>query len=1331
MKIWLRSSRVIASFLSAALLWPSQTAWSVGDTHMALGMAEEGISPSAGAIVFKNILDKASVWVARDAAGNNIPNIVLDSDGYPIPQPGVLYSTSLGTNMRDGFFPGEYVVAWDNDGVVSPQGAAVSNVVAGDHRTTFTLSANTGMAIRIDKDNPANHVNNIRVMEQRFESDYLEHPFYPDWLSLNSNFKCMRTMGWSGVFPTPTRRITGTAVSWTPTTVDLGPQYTQPDGFYKHWLFSVSAPNSPTALVEDSAGSVLTLAPAMKGTNMPTPLPYTLDLVAPRWVGERTLPSEIQKTTSRGMSWEELAKAGVDFHGDLWLNIPTMADDDFIAEMAHYFHQNFSAKNPGQKIYLEYSNEVFNFSGEGFWASRIMAPYYGLKQLYYWNSMRCCQIFHIWNQEYGEDDLTANRRTSQLVRLIGWLAADAGGSQTKAMLDFNQWPANEPYHLAGADPAHPRTASEYADALSIAPYASFYNSPNGTMSLSDFANYSLGQTMSAFQTGADKAYGWTKGAATAAAARHLQLVIYEGSDAYSFAPGPYEWDRVKAFVKAVYHTPLYLSIYLNFLNELDSLNDASTGAVVSLYTSSAMFFFENNPGQYPGPTGQWGCLATSVNPQTDNYKWQAYMSYLNRRVAPVWPDVLTADAINASQINLHWSDNSNNETSFSLERKDGNGSFSVLTTLAANTSSYADTMNIAPSSRYTYRVRAANTDGFSEYSNEANVRTPDFDTDIPLAPWELRASIDSQSSIRVHWINPADATAPNATAIVVQREVLNKDGSVKTAFADIATVDPTDNFYIDSGLPPSTGGNQSGPYVYRVFAIRGIQRSLPSNESEEILLNPSYTVDPNSPNLVASTTSSGDVQLTWTVKSTIDQNFTIERSTGPEGSAGPVGWTDLATTADAATLIYTDAAPPAGIYYYQLKIPQTTGATIFSNTAIADVHPASFYVPVAPSYLEAQAVGSSQIYLSWTDNSNSESGFTVERLDSGTNTWNAIATLQPNVTNFSDTSLAVSTAYSYRVKATASPADSAYSNTASATTLAASFNGTLSISPASLSATAVSTTEIDLKWIDDSINEDNYVIERLNSTGSWNAIANLAAESTSFSNTGLTPATSYSYRVRAGNSAGVSSPSNVATVSTFNLSTAVDPPAKPTNLQVGIVTVNSVELEWTDNATSETAYLVEQEGPDGLWVQIAALGPDATRFTASALNPSTKYFFRVKTRNGAGDSFYSDPVGAFTQSINSSSAPPSTGFSSNEKLVITPSVVNFGKGDCCVTISNLSKSTTRIRVFKPHGPVRAEAVPNSSSSIQIDLTKFNLSAGVVFVETQGGEKQTAKLVILK
>ncbi len=94
------------------------------------------------------------------------------------------------------------------------------------------------------------------------------------------------------------------------------------------------------------------------------------------------------------------------------------------------------------------------------------------------------------------------------------------------------------------------------------------------------------------------------------------------------------------------------------------------------------------------------------------------------------------------------------------------------------------------------------------------------------------------------------------------------------------------------------------------------------------------------------------------------------------------------------------------------------------------------HFPGAPSSLSATSSSSTWISLNWSDNSNNETGFKIERSANGTSGWTQISTVGANATTYNNTGLICGTPYYYRVRSYNTAGNSTYSNTANATTSA-------------------------------------------------------------------------------------------------------------------------------------------------------------------------------------------------------------------------------------------------------------------------------------------------------
>jgi hypothetical protein len=133
---------------------------------------------------------------------------------------------------------------------------------------------------------------------------------------------------------------------------------------------------------------------------------------------------------------------------------------------------------------------------------------------------------------------------------------------------------------------------------------------------------------------------------------------------------------------------------------------------------------------------------------------------------PAAPSNLAAVATSSTQVDLTWSDNSNNEESFKIGRSTDGVLFFSQETTDPNDTSYSDT-TVAASTTYWYRIRAYNSDGYSSYANVVSVTTPPSGGTTAKTPhglYEIGGGFDNpgisgyRAELKWSTGNPSDGT---------------------------------------------------------------------------------------------------------------------------------------------------------------------------------------------------------------------------------------------------------------------------------------------------------------------------------------------------------------------------------------------------------------------------------------------------------------------------------------------------------------------------------------------------------------------------------------------
>jgi subtilase family serine protease len=202
----------------------------------------------------------------------------------------------------------------------------------------------------------------------------------------------------------------------------------------------------------------------------------------------------------------------------------------------------------------------------------------------------------------------------------------------------------------------------------------------------------------------------------------------------------------------------------------------------------------------------------------------------------------------------------------------------------------------------------------------------------------------------------------------------------------------------------------------------------------------------------------------------------------------------------------------AGNYTFEATITDTSGLSVTSSTTVT-VNQTLTSIVVAPGTATVNDGATQQFGATAEDqfgNSiSTQPGFTWSLTSgSGTLSSNGMYTAPSTGTGTA------------AVKATAN----GMASTASVTF------GAVPAAPTNLTATVISTNQVNLAWTDNNSNATGEVVQRSTNGANWNTIAKLSATATSYSDTSVRKGQTYSYRVYAYNSFGNSPYSNVVSV---------------------------------------------------------------------------------------------------------------------------------------------------------------------------------------------------------
>ncbi|NLK87154.1 MAG: hypothetical protein GX279_06655 [Clostridiaceae bacterium] len=494
-----------------------------------------------------------------------------------------------------------------------------------------------------------------------------------------------------------------------------------------------------------------------------------------------------------------------------------------------------------------------------------------------------------------------------------------------------------------------------------------------------------------------------------------------------------------------------------------------------------------------------------VSGETYIYRVRSYnimgnSPYSNEIIVNAWdpaaPTTLTVTPVSSTRLDLAWNYSGTENYNTIIERKTGaEGKWEFLYTTAAGVLKYSDT-GLSPNTRNFYRVRKAlgtGSAGIPYPNNEIGIGAYTY-----LGNIHLSGDAYSNNTIRLSW------SGNNERAdIIIERKMAN--GS----FSALTTVGPDTNYWTDTtGLVPGAS------YTYRAKARTVTNESL---YSAELTVRNYYLEAPS--NLTISVDADQNVNLSWQDNSADETGFEIWRYT-----YGKSTYSQYAIVGQNATS-FKDVNVEKGAQYMYLVRAYVTSDGLYSSFTNSVSMGVGLISP--PVNLNYKYISDTQVLLEWTDTSDNEDGFKIERRIGTDGVWTTLYWVSKNQKSYNVTGLNPYTNYYFRVRA--------YNNSLNADSVSEDILVSFASprKPTNVTAVSISSTQVKLSWKDNSDNEEKFrILRSTRSGGTFAAIAEVGKNIVTYLDNTVRADTNYFYKVEAVNSIGRSESSSEAGVRT-------------------------------------------------------------------------------------------------------------------------------------------------------------------------------------------------------
>jgi hypothetical protein len=627
---------LIAYVNLAALLVPAMAATGSGSP---LGINLSGFQYWTTNPPFKNVMGQQGWGWNLSGAPSGTTVTQYTSDGVPL-----VWDTAYSAfkfifiHGPGKYPPGPWVLLYDGVGDFTFGWDAKSAVKTAEGRYTFTTPVlKDGITLTLRRTNRSNPVHNLRMVEQKYEADYQTDPWYPELTDLCKEFSTLRFMDWMGASSAIDAAVSDPGwgapyLGWTAataSTVTLDTVAVRTDGAYVGMLLAGNGLDGWRPITAyNGATRTATITPPY--TTVPTQKGYytVKDFPNREWA-DRALQTDLAQNTEKGMAVEWLVDLCNRTNCSPWFSLPTAASDDFLRQYATYVRDHL---NRNLRIYIEWSNEAWNWSGYPGWDwSDAYGRIIGIGGFSAYPAYRMVQMFKIWDDVFGEAHLRSARTTSRLQRVL----SVQGGytSRAQALLDFDGTGITGGYPNP-IDAGH--KACDYADVVAVTNYIA-----EGVDDVKKFATtLTVDQMVDSLKreidarcasTGQNGSNYWYLDVAMAEQ-RGLNAVTYESG--VSLYNNPFD-SLTGVKLDALEVSPRMKELYLYCLNKWKALGVDGSGKGAALWNQFG------DTGWNLGNSGQWGHWSIreySTESIDSCPKWQALREFAQNN-ARWWTDV--------------------------------------------------------------------------------------------------------------------------------------------------------------------------------------------------------------------------------------------------------------------------------------------------------------------------------------------------------------------------------------------------------------------------------------------------------------------------------------------------------------------------------------------------------------------------------------------------------------------------------------------------------------------------------------------------------------------